>query len=133
MEICLSDLISRMYSVDFMYTTYHIPTKQLISLSDDMETDISEKILEDIESCENCIPIPEINQREIMKSYIFTLDNVSDQEELLKVFNKEQFYKNFKLTLSNLNLATDYFEYEESTYENEAIQWCETNDIEYRK
>ena len=100
MEISLTDLISRMYSEDFMYTTYHIPTEQLISLSDDMEINIDEKILDDIESCENCIPIPEINQREVMKSYIFTLDNVDDQEELLKVFNKEQFYKNFKLTLS---------------------------------
>ena len=131
MKIILSELVARMYSNHFMYTVYYIPTKQLISISDDMDDVIEDYIIEDIDNSLNIINIPEVNQKEIMKSYIFNLENVKDQEVLLETFNKPNLYKNFKVALNSLGLATDYFEYEENIYNREATNWCKENNLEF--
>ena len=133
-KLQLDDLIISMYSTSFMYTVYYLKTNSLVHISDDMEShEIDSKILDDIENGENFLLIPQILQKDIMKSFVFTLTDTSKQEMLLDIINNPGYLKKFKIALSGIGLAKDYYEYEEKKYYDTAKSWCEENDIEYKE
>lgn len=96
---------------------------------DDMQEN-TEAIMES----EEFIPLPdqhEINEFEIMVDFCNLLEDQDRRNSLSAILHGKGDFNNFQLLLQQYGLMEQWEQFQEDSYRQIAINWCEINDIPY--
>jgi len=98
----------------------------------DLNNELNEDELDALYS--ESIPLPshfDINEYQIMKDFIETIDDLLLYKQLLIAINGQGAFRRFKDTCINFNIIDKWYEFQNKRYEEIALKWCQNNKIEY--
>lgn len=136
MKVKLSDVIEVLdFSNDEIEYYYNTKTEEIIMRIDGIFNGDDNLDLEDDmeENSEDYISFPskyEINEYDIMRSFIYDLPEGKAQDSLFSAISGRGAFRKFKDKVYDVGIEKKWFEYRDAEYERIARKWCEENDIE---
>lgn len=124
MKVKLDDVLFALYSLNDEYRFYYDITSESIVLSCDVDVE---------ERCDELIGLPnsyDINGYDIMRNFIYTLDDEKQREDLLSAINGRGAFRCFKDKIYYFKLEKLWFDYRDKCYIEIAREWCENRHIE---
>ena len=94
------------------------------------------KIAEDILNTFDYIKLPEdyeIDDYAIMKNFCNSLENEEIKDKLLAAIKGKGAFRRFKDNIYEFGIEDKWYEYREKAYREIAINWCERNNIKYKR
>ena len=73
----------------------------------------------------------ELDEAQVIRDFIFELDNNKHQLELSKAFTGKGAFRKLKTVLRELNLSNKFFEFKKEEYIKKAIKFLYYNNIDY--
>ena len=90
----------------------------------------------DIISTDDYIRLPddyEIDDYSIMEDFCYSIEEEDLREELLYAIRGSGAFRMFKEKIYQHDLEDDWYDYKDQRYRQIAIEWCEENNIEWKK
>lgn len=106
---------------------------KIIEIMDDYTMN-EEDYLEFKENFDDYFSLPsleELNDTQLIKDFIYELDNKKYQLELSKAYTGKGAYRKFRNALRELNLASKFFKFTKEEYTKKAIKFLYHYDIDY--
>ena len=75
----------------------------------------------------------EVNNAQIIRDFIYELENKEIAEQLHSCINQKGMYRKFKDKLYEFGIEKQYYQYREKRLIEIAIDWCEDNCLKYEK
>lgn len=110
-------------------------TGEVVAISDGTWVETDEELLEEIESSDCYVRLPnqyEIHEYQIMEDFADAVPAGKKQERLFRALNGRKPYRHFKDEIDNLNLDKAYYAYRFLAFCKIAREWCEENEIPYK-
>lgn len=73
----------------------------------------------------------EINDYQIMEDFCFCTKNRENREKLLDAIAGKGAFRRFRTAISSLGMEDEWYQFRTERYRQIAIEWCESNNIEY--
>ncbi len=73
----------------------------------------------------------EINDYEIMEDFCLRIKNDEKRERLLDAIRGKGAFRRFKSAISSLGLEDNWYQFRSQRYRQMAIEWCESENVEY--
>lgn len=73
----------------------------------------------------------DIHEYKMMERFCYTVENDSQQEQLLRAIRGKGAFRYFRDTTERLGLTQDWYDFRDRAYENIAIEWLEAHDIPF--
>ncbi len=131
----LEKVIEGLEMVDDITDCYYNPETDEIFLSNIGEVEnLSEDELDEI--FEKSIILPtqyEINEYQIMVDFIEKIDNLEVKNNLQRLIQGKGAFRRFKDYCLEMNIIQDWYDFKEQKYREIAINWCEQNELKYKK
>lgn len=118
---------------DFSTIYINKVNNKIIEIMDDYTMN-EEDYFEFEENFDDYLALPslhELDDAQVIKDFIFELDNNKHQLELSKAFTGKGAFRKFKTTLRELNLSDKFFEFKKEEYTKKAIKFLYHYDIDY--
>ena len=133
MKVKLSAVMDALYSTNDEMEYYYNPINGEIFMSNigDYEK-ISEDELDEL--FEKSIMLPtryDINEYEMMKDFVETIEDTKLQNKLYLSLNGRGAFRRFKDTCINFDIIDDWYKFRDKKYKEIAISWCKENDIKF--
>ena len=68
-----------------------------------------------------------------MKNFCNSLENEEIKDKLLATIKGKGAFRRFKDNIYEFGIEDKWYEYREKAYREIAINWCETNNIKYKR
>jgi len=137
-SVNLSELIEEIeFQCDEIEKFYHKPTGGFARLGEEAicgegnDEELSRHIEE---SPKDYIALPtqyEIDDYSIMVDFIDSLNDEKAQAVLSSAIRGSGAFRRFKDTLHTLDLAEQWYRYQEQAHKKVAIEWCEENELSF--
>lgn len=134
MKIDLRELINAIESCgdeDAFY--YNKVSGEIVYLSDYSLSGVDYSELSDeIEDTDNYIALPSKYDRhdyQIMKSFIFTIEDEKTSKILLQAISRRGAFRNFKDLIYYFEIVDEWYKFQQETYKKIALDWCHCNNI----
>lgn len=134
MKVNLNELINAIESCgdeDAFY--YNKVREEIVYLSDYSLTGIDYSELSDeIEYTDNYIALPSKYDRydhQIMKSFIFTIEDEKTSDLLLQAISRRGAFRNFKDLIYYFEIVDEWYKFQQATFKKIALDWCHCNNI----
>lgn len=131
----LEKVIEGLEMVDDITDCYYNPETDEIFLSNIGEVEnLSEDELDEL--FEKSIILPtqyEINEYQIMVDFIEKIDNLEVKNNLQRLIQGKGAFRRFKDYCLEMNIIQDWYDFKEQKYREIAINWCEQNELKYKK
>lgn len=131
--VSLEKIIEGLEMVNDIDDCYYNPESNEIFLSNIGECEnLSEDEIDEL--FEKSIILPtqyEINEYQIMKEFIDTIDNLEIKNNLHRLIQGKGAFRRFKDYCINVNIIQNWYDYREQRYKDIAINWCKGNNIQY--
>ena len=75
----------------------------------------------------------EINEYQIMVDFIDSIENSETKSNLQRLIQGKGAFRRFKDYCFEINIIQDWYNYKEQKYKEIAINWCEQNELKYKK
>lgn len=133
MEVKLSEVIDALYFTNDEIEYYYNPTNGKIFMSniEDYEN-LNEDELDEL--FEKSIMLPtryDINEYEMMKDFVETIEDIRLQNQLYISLNGSGAFRRFKDTCINFDIINDWYKFRDEKYKEIAINWCKENNIKF--
>lgn len=133
MKVKLSAVMDALYSTNDEMEYYYNPINGEIFMSNigDYEK-ISEDELDEL--FEKSIMLPtryDINEYEMMKDFVETIEDTKLQIQLNISLNGKGAFRRFKDICINFDIIDDWYKFRDKKYKEIAISWCKENDIKF--
>ena len=133
MEVKLSEVIDALYFTNDEIEYYYNPTNGKIFMSniEDYEN-LNEDELDEL--FEKSIMLPtryDINEYEMMKDFVETIEDIRLQNQLYISLNGSGAFRRFKDTCINSDIINDWYKFRDEKYKEIAINWCKENNIKF--
>ena len=73
----------------------------------------------------------DINEYEMMKDFVETIEDTKLQNKLYLSLNGRGAFRRFKDTCINFDIIDDWYKFRDKKYKEIAISWCKENDIKF--
>ena len=73
----------------------------------------------------------DINEYEMMKDFVETIEDTKLQNQLYISLNGSGAFRRFKDTCINFDIIDDWYKYRDKKYKELAVNWCKDNNIEF--
>lgn len=134
-EIILEDIADELEAtMDGWEQFLNTETGEIVALADGTWVETDEKLLEEIESSDCYIRLPnqyEIHEYHIMEEFAEVIPVSKKQEQLMRALRGRKPYRHFKDEIINLNVDKEYYAYRFLSLCRLAKEWCEENEIPY--
>ena len=131
----LEKVIEGLEMVDDITDCYYNPETDEIFLSNIGEVEnLSEDEIDEL--FEKSIILPtqyEINEYQIMVDFIEKIDNLEVKNNLQRLIQGKGAFRRFKDYCLEMNIIQDWYDFKEQKYREIAINWCEQNELKYKK
>ncbi|MCA1010350.1 UPF0158 family protein [Halobacillus halophilus] len=75
----------------------------------------------------------EVNEYQMMEAFINSLEDEQIHNDLLRAIRGKGAFRRFKDQIVTYGVRDQWFEFKDEQYRLLAIEWCEENDIPYKK
>lgn len=131
--VTLSKIIEGLEMVDDIVDCYYNPEKDEIFLSNIGEyEELSEDEIDEL--FEKSIILPtryEINEYQMMKDFIYTIENLETKNNLQILIQGKGAFRSFKDYCTEMDIIQEWYDFRNKRYKEIAIDWCKQNELEY--
>lgn len=92
--------------------------------------------IRDVAEGKDYIALPsqfDIHEHQILVRFADSVDNQSHSDQLHNALHGRGAFRRFKDTAYRLGIEKDWFAFRDKAYEDLAVEWCEENNIKYRR
>lgn len=86
-----------------------------------------------IKSPDNFLELPsqfDMNEYRIMEKFCYSITDKEVEERALDAIHGRGAFRKFKNLISRVGLIDSWYKYRDNAFKQEAIAWCEVNDVE---
>lgn len=133
--VTLSKIIEGLEMVDDIVDCYYNPHKDEIFLSNIGEyEELSEDEIDELFEESFILPTQyEINEYQIMVDFIDSIENPETKSNLQRLIQGKGAFRRFNDYCFEMNIIQEWYNYKEQKYKEIAINWCEQNELKYKK
>lgn len=135
--IFIEDIVEKLEETMEHWEQYlNVATGEFVALSDGAYFETDEELAEEIESSSDYVRLPnqyDIREYNIMNDFADATTDVRKRERLFRALNGRKPFRHFKDTLNYTGLEEAYYAFRSLAFLGIAKEWCEENDIPYKK
>ena len=133
--VTLSKIIEGLEMVDDIVDFYYNPHKDEIFLSNIGEyEELSEDEIDELFEESFILPTQyEIKEYQIMVDFIDSIENPETKSNLQRLIQGKGAFRRFNDYCFEMNIIQEWYNYKEQKYKEIAINWCEQNELKYKK
>ncbi|MDH3892111.1 MAG: UPF0158 family protein [candidate division Zixibacteria bacterium] len=148
-EVLLKDLVDGMqFQSDLAKSFLNTVTGKVVTITEDefraVDNEVNSlgfseeelKDARDVEKGEDYIALPsqfDTNEYKMLERFADSIDNQHHSDELLRALRGRGAFRRFKDTTYRLGIEKDWYTFRDQAYEELAVEWCEENNIKYRR
>lgn len=130
-DVNTGEIVS-VFSTTLRKSEYDTPHNE-VTVSEQEERKLADTIVAD--GSDTYVPLPEqyeINEANMMKDFISTLDDKMKQDVLARAVHGNVEFRRFKDLVIDLDVAEQWNDFRHERYRTVAVAWCERNGIAYQ-